>query len=131
MKDETRESIRQWRAKADSDWTTVQILLRNEQCPRDAVSFHCQQFVEKLLKALLTRHGVEAPRTHDIRRLIQLAAPFAPGLSRFTDASDALTVHRVETRYPGDWHEIEPTEMDEVVELAKELGELLRSRLDQ
>ena len=69
----------------------------------DTVCFHCQQFVEKLLKALLTCHRVEAPKTHDLRRLIQLAEPFAPELSRFSDASDVLTAHGLETRYPDDW----------------------------
>ena len=131
MKDETDEVVGQWRAKARSDWTTVEILLGSDRRPADTVCFHCQQFAEKLLKALLTRHNVEAPKTHDLRRLIQLAEPFAPELSRLSDASDALTVHGVETRYPGDWREIEPPEMNEVVELAKELGAILYSKLDE
>ncbi len=130
MNDETNEAVRQWRARAQSDWTTVEILLASDRCPADTVCFHCQQFVEKLLKALLTRHGIEAPKTHDVRRLIQCAAPVAPELTRFSDPSDALTVHGVETRYPGDVREIERVEMNEVVELARELGEILLSRLD-
>lgn len=131
MKDETREVVRQWRAKAQSDWTAVEILLGSEVCPRDTVCFHCQQFVEKLLKGLLTGNGIEAPKTHDIRRLIQLAELSAPELSRFADASDALSIHGVETRYPGDWYEIERTEMEEVVQLARQLGQLLHLRLDE
>ncbi len=59
------------------------------------------------------------------------AKPFAPKLSSLSDASDALTVHGVETRYPDDWHEIEPTEMNEVLELAKQLGKILHSKLDE
>ncbi len=130
MNDETGEAVRQWRNKAQSDWTTVEILLSSERCPADAVCFHCQQFIEKLLKALLTRHGIEAPRTHDVRRLIQLAEHIAPGLARFSDASDALTVHGVETRYPGDWRDIDTAEMSEVVELAREVGRKLLAELD-
>ncbi len=130
MNDETGEAVRRWRTKARSDWTTVEVLLGSDRCPADAVCFHCQQFVEKLLKALLTRQGIEAPKTHDVRRLIQLAEPFAPELSRLSDASDALTVHGVETRYPDDWREIDPEELNEVVELARELGALLLSKLD-
>lgn len=129
MKDETREAVRQWRAKAQSDWNTVEILRSSERCPADVVCFHCQQFVEKLLKALLTRYGVESPKTHDVRRLIQLAEPFAPELSRFSDASDTLTVHGVETRYPGDWVEIDRGEMEAVVTLARDLGDALLAGL--
>ena len=131
MNDQTRESVRQWRAKAQSDWTAVEILMASERCPAETVCFHCQQFVEKLLKAFLTRHGIEAPRTHDLRRLIQLAEPFAPELSRLSDASDTLTIHGVETRYPGDWRQIERSEMNQVVELSRQFGDILLAKLEQ
>ncbi|MFB0524145.1 MAG: HEPN domain-containing protein [Phycisphaerae bacterium] len=111
MNEQTREAVRQWRAKAHSDWDAVEILTASKRCPTDTVCFHCQQFVEKLLKALLTQHGIEAPKTHDLRRLIQLAQPFAPELSLLADVSDELTIHGVETRYPGDWRKIKRSEM--------------------
>jgi len=88
MNDDTGELVRQWKEKARNDWTTVEILLGSDQCPAETVCFHCQQFVEKLLKALLTLHSIEAPKTHDLRRLIQLAEPLAPDLSELSDASD-------------------------------------------
>lgn len=131
MNDQAREAVRQWREKAQSDWRTVEILLASEQCPADTVCFHCQQFVEKLLKAFLTRHSIESPKTHDLRRLIQLGQPFAPELTQLSDASDALTIHGVETRYPGDWRQITHEEMSEVVELSKKFGEILLPKLDE
>ena len=129
MNDQTREAVRQWQAKAQSDWTAVEILLASERCPAETVCFHCQQFVEKLLKAFLTRNSVETPKTHDLRRLIQLAEPFAPELSRLSDASDTLTIHGVETRYPDDWRQIEQSEMNRVVELSKQFGDILLAKL--
>jgi len=131
MNDQTREAVRQWRAKAQSDWTAVEILLASERCPAETVCFHCQQFVEKLLKAILTHHGIEAPKTHDLRRLIQLAEPFVPELSQLSDASDTLTIHGVETRYPGDWRQIETSEMNEVVKLSRQFGDILLAKLEQ
>ncbi|MCH8120256.1 MAG: HEPN domain-containing protein [Planctomycetes bacterium] len=97
MNDETRELVRQWKEKAQNDWTAVGILLASEQCPAETVCFHCQQFVEKLLKAFLTQYDIESPKTHDLRRLIQLAESYVPELSRLSDESDKLTVHGVET----------------------------------
>jgi len=129
MNDQTREAVRQWQAKAQSDWTAVEILLASERCPAETVCFHCQQFVEKLLKAFLTRNSIEAPKTHDLRRLIQLAEPFAPELSRLSDSSDTLTIHGVETRYPDDWRQIEQSEMNRVVELSKQFGDILLAKL--
>ena len=131
MNDQTREAVRQWRAKAQSDWTAVEILLASERCPAETVCFHCQQFVEKPLKAFLTYHGIETPKTHDLRRLIQLAEPFAPELSRLSDASDTLTIHGVETSYPGDWRQIETSEMNKVVKLSRQFGDILLAKLEQ
>ena len=130
MNDDVREAVRQWRAKAQSDWTAVEILLDSERCPAETVCFHCQQFVEKLLKAILTRHGIEAPKTHDLRRLIQLALPYAPELSPLSELSDLLTVYGVETRYPDEWRKIHPAEMNKTVELSKKFGKILLSKLD-
>jgi len=131
MNDETREVVRQWRAKALNDWTTVEILMKSEQCPAESVCFHCQQYVEKLLKALLTQEGVEAPKTHDLRRLIQLAHPFIPELFSLVEPSDILTVHSVQTRYPDEFYEIDVIELNEVVELAKKFGEILFPALNK
>jgi HEPN domain-containing protein len=130
MNGDTGELVRQWKEKAQNDWTAVEILLDSEQCPAETVCFHCQQFVEKLLKALLTRYSIEAPKTHDLRRLIQLAEPFAPELSALSDASDKLTIHGVETRYPGDWYPVSRAEMNELVELSRKFSDILLPRLD-
>lgn len=129
MSADTREAVRQWMAKAQSDWTAVTILAMNVECPRDVVCFHCQQYVEKLVKALLTLHGIEAPKTHDLRRLTQLTVSFAPELGGIADLADQLSYHGVETRYPDDWREIGIDEMNEMIALAKRFAELLMPRL--
>jgi HEPN domain-containing protein len=129
MNEQTREAVRQWLSKAQSDWDTVEILIASKRCPTDTVCFHCQQYVEKLFKALLTQNDIEAPKTHDLRRLIQLAQPFAPELSLLADVSDELTVHGVETRYPGEWRQIKKSEMKKVVELAKRFSDILLVKL--
>ena len=62
MDEQTHEAIRQWRAKAQSDWDAVEILTASKICPNGTVCFHCQQRVGKLLKALLTQNDIEAPK---------------------------------------------------------------------
>jgi len=131
MNDEVLQLVRQWVAKAKSDWEAVEILSSHGTCPRDTVCFHCQQYVEKLLKALLTLHGIEAPRTHNLRRLIQLAEPVAGELSELTCPSDTLTLHGVLSRYPDEWREISSAEMNEMIELAREFGKILLPRLEK
>jgi HEPN domain-containing protein len=66
--------------------------IRNMPDPRrftDSIfGFHCQQAVEKLLKAWLSISGVACPRTHDLRLLIQLVDDIAP--------QEALPFHDLE-----------------------------------
>lgn len=130
MNDHVRRTIEQWKIKASGDWTTVQILQGSPLCPADSVCFHCQQYVEKLLKAALTANGVETPRTHDLRRLVQLAKPFIPALGELADVSDTLTVHGVETRYPGDCRQVGSEEMREVIAIAEKFGRILLPELN-
>lgn len=111
MNDQTREAIMEWLARARDDWAAVQILLASGRAPAETICFHSQQYVERLLKAVLTHDGVEAPRTHDLRRLVRLAEPSVPELAGLADAADILTPYGVQVRYPGDWRPIEPEEM--------------------
>lgn len=131
MNDKIREATRQWRAKAQNDWKTVEILTASKQCPADVVCFHCQQYVEKLLKGFLTLKGIEALRTHDLRRLIQLAESFEPKLAQLADEADDLTAHGVQTRYPGDFWQVEPAEMKRLVVLSQKFADILLPRLEQ
>jgi HEPN domain-containing protein len=129
MSEATREVVRLWIRKAESDWDAVRLLSTHEHCPRDVVCFHCQPHVEKLLKAFLTLQGVEAPRTHNLRRLIQLGEPQFSELSPLTEAADDLTAHGVASRYPDDWREIGLEEMNEIVYAASEFRRILLPRL--
>jgi len=129
MNADIRDLVRQWLAKAASDWQTVEILISQDHYPRETVGFHCQQYVEKLLKALLTFHNIEAPKTHNLRQLIQLIEVEIPELLSLKSRSKELTEHGVETRYPDDWREISEEEMRSAIELAQEFSQIILSRL--
>jgi len=131
MSDELREMARQWMEKAASDWRSVEILSADERGPADAVCFHCQQYVEKLLKGFLTLHAVEVPKTHDLTRLIQLAPPGLLELAGLADRADRLTEHAVVTRYPERARKVGKAEMREMVALAEEFGEVLLPKLER
>jgi len=131
MSDDIRDAVQQWLAKAEMDWASVEILSEHPRCPHPAVCFHCQQYVEKLLKAVLTRHGIEAPRTHDLRRLIQLASPSIADLDVLADRADQLSLSGVEIRYPDNWREVPENEMREMIALAEEFAAVILPRLIQ
>ena len=70
---EVTEVLRQWVRKAEHDLEAARLILAAEtHCPYDTVCFHCHQAAEKYLKALLTLLGIQAPRTHDLGKLLAL-----------------------------------------------------------
>jgi HEPN domain-containing protein len=96
---EVLEVVRRWIDKAEHDLeAATRILAVEEGCPYDTVCFHCQQAVEKYLKALLTLAGVHAPRTHNVEVLHSL---LPEGLRLpLSDAELAsLEPYAVEVRY--------------------------------
>lgn len=63
-------AVPEWIAKAEGDWEALEILLtRNTPGLRDAVVFHAQQSVEKLLKARLIQLGQMVDKIHDLAAL--------------------------------------------------------------
>ena len=59
------ETVKEWMAKAEGDFTVARREMRARKSPNyDAVCFHRQQCVEKLMKALLIQLGVTPPKTH-------------------------------------------------------------------
>lgn len=73
----------------------------------ETVCFHAQQAAEKALKGLLISRGRPYPRTHDVKRLVLLAAHDRPGVRRLADEADSLSQYAGEGRYP----DVEGTEL--------------------
>jgi len=68
------ERARAFLKRADADLAAVRALEDADPVPDEIVGFHAQQAAEKLLKAVLAGRGIEFPRTHSIRFLLDLLA---------------------------------------------------------
>ncbi len=89
-----------WVRKAEADYDAAHRLGVDAAC-HDAVCFHCQQCVEKYLKAHLVEANLNAPKTHDLDRLLGLVLPIHGTLRTFRRGLLFLSAFAVETRYPG------------------------------
>jgi HEPN domain-containing protein len=89
----------QWLDRATEDLEAARRLTDLPQ----VCSFHCQQAVEKGIKALLMRCGAEFPRTHDIDILLRRLGDYGQ-MPVTVDPEDLATLTRfaVGTRYPPD-----------------------------
>lgn len=68
----------------------------------DAVCFHAQQAVEKLLKARLVTLQRDVPRTHDLPHLLGLLTDHEPLWESWRPTMNELASYAVEFRYPGE-----------------------------
>jgi HEPN domain-containing protein len=93
---------RDWVKKAENDFKVAALILRwpQDRVP-DAVCFHCQQCLEKYLKARLVEAGLSFPKSHDLFLLVNLTGTVEPGWLAFSSAAKAITNYAVDFRYPG------------------------------
>lgn len=122
--------IREWITKADGDFRTAQRELAAVEAPNfDAVCFHSQQCIEKLMKALLIARGGLPPKAHDLIVLADLIGRHLPDWSWPADELRFLSRAAVTFRYPGESAEREDAE--EAVAIAGRLRKALLSQLGQ
>ena len=73
------ETAREWIDKAKGDHGVAERELgAGERANYDAVCYHAQQCVEKLMKAVLVHHGVVPPKVHDLLHLAKLLREACP-----------------------------------------------------
>jgi hypothetical protein len=85
--------------KAAEDEVLLDEVLDSIRISDSVIGFHCQQAVEKLLKALLSFKAIRFRRTHDIVELIDLLADNDHPLPEHLSSLDYFTPYAVEFRY--------------------------------
>ncbi len=85
--------------KGKQDQYVMNRLLEDPDAPDEAIGFHAQQAVEKMIKAVLAHRAIEYRRTHQLEELAaildDLGISYPPELSEAV----ALTPFAVEFRY--------------------------------
>lgn len=107
---------RAWLAKAALDLRSARADLAASPPIRGDALFHCQQAVEKTLKALLAWHDRPFRKTHDLGELGSQAVAIEPSLEPLLREAAPLTEYAWQFRYPGDVPE--PTEEETTSALA-------------
>lgn len=118
-----------WIRKAEQDLAAAKLLCQGEEQYWDVAIYHCQQAAEKALKGCLIYLGQDAPRTHDLRFLLQLTTAIIPDLESLADAADELNPYATAFRYPGEVFEPTQWEMQEALDLAGLVLEKVKERM--
>ncbi len=95
-------TVREWLDKAAGDYRTADRELRSgPEANYDAVCFHAQQCVEKLMKAVLVHRGIVPPKVHDLLHLAKLLRDACPSWDWSKEDLRWLTRAGTAFRYPG------------------------------
>jgi HEPN domain-containing protein len=130
MTEPIKDEIKQWLNAAESDFQAYKILASSDKPPTMEVCFHCQQYVEKLLKAVLTFNKLEIPKTHDLKSLAIATVQYIPEMKPLVDSVAELTIYGIRIRYPA-MMDISLEEMKQVIGVATGIGTLLKKYLSQ
>ena len=118
----------EWISTAEQDYrAATQLWQKRDTTLASIVSFHCQQCVEKYLKARLQEADIAFPKTHNLTELLDLALPAEPLWSSFHASALGLTTYAVETRSPGD--DVSPDEADKALAACKSFRQEIRRSL--
>jgi len=120
------EEIKEWLQIAQDDLISAQILLSHEPPILRTACFHCQQSIEKALKAFLTWKGERFEKVHSISYLLILCKKYKLELEFLKDKAETLTSYAVDDRYPGN-PEISKSEANEALSIANDVWGLINN----
>jgi len=115
MDDAKKELVQQWLLKALHDLITARALTHREPVVLDTATYHCQQAAEKALKAFLIFNDCDPERTHDVVRLLDLAAEFEHVFAALRPSGQRLTPLATLYRYPSGVMDPSPEQAEEAL----------------
>ena len=111
------EESRAWLDRARRDLRAARLLTAGDA--NAEALFHCQQAVEKALKALLTFHERTFRKTHDLGDLSLECLAIDDSLQSAVSQAEGLTQYAWRFRYPGMPYEPDSTEAQDGLQRAE------------
>lgn len=96
----------------------------------DTVTFHCQQAVEKYLKAYLIYQSTAFKFSHDLIYLLDLITQEDHDFESYYDTLSELQGYAVEIRYPNETIYLSNEKVENAMIIAKDVRELVTRKMD-
>lgn len=122
--------IRKWIIKADNDFKVAEHELTQPETEMvtDAICFHCQQSVEKLLKAYLASKNIDFGKTHNLEFLLELCKKHDTIFENINVGD--LSFYAVEVRYPDEFYIPSVEEAKECFRIASTVRDSMMKELE-
>ena len=115
----------EWLEKASRDLKSAKVLKQND-CGNDIVAFHCQQAIEKSLKAYLLKQTGHIVEGHSLNYLCKESINYNIEFKRWLKDCAFVNQYYIETRYPADVPlVISDDEADECISIAEEFYKMI------
>ena len=95
-----KDLVGEWLASGLRDLDSAKFPMAMRPKPLEIIGFHCQQAVEKHLKAFLVSNALVPDKTHDLLFLLRECSAFDSDFQNLAPACAMLTEYAVRTRYP-------------------------------
>jgi len=124
-----RDLINNWLKKANRDLLSAEHELTFADAVTETVCFHCQQAVEKYLKAYLVFLNISFTKTHEIGELITKCEEKDREIFCYKEEADKLTDYAIGVRYPEEYSEPTLEEAKEALEIAKRIKKFILEKI--
>ena len=127
MMPQQADYLKNWLTKASNDLKLAEHEISHPDPVTDGICFHCQQAVEKFLKAFLIYHAIEFERTHNLFALLEQCNQQDSAFGAI-DLKD-LNFFGVAVRYPDDFYIPSSAECAEYIEIARQVKCLVETKI--
>lgn len=117
------DHIKEWIDKADHDLGSAKLIFLHIPEYFDTIAFHCQQAVEKYIKAILVYCEIDFQRSHNLIYLLDLLTKKLDITEDRYDKAILLNGFSVQIRYPDKTIYLSHEELKTAIEIAQEFRE--------
>jgi HEPN domain-containing protein len=127
---EKHDEIKQWIIKGDHDLGTAKITYMHVPEFLDTVTFHCQQAVEKYLKAYLIFLSIPFRFSHDLVYLLELILQKDMGLEGSYEVISELQGYAIEIRYPDETIFLSAEKVEKAIGTTKTIRSMVLGKMN-
>jgi HEPN domain-containing protein len=117
---ELNEEIKEWIEKADHDLGSAKIIYLHLPEYFDTIAFHCQQAVEKYIKAVLFFERIKFQKSHDLVYLLDLLSQKIEVDAIYFKKAFTLNNFGVKIRYPNKIIKLTKEELEIAIHISEE-----------
>lgn len=124
------KSIEKWIEYAKNDLLVANELKLQQYFVYRAVLTHCQQAVEKYLKAFILSKDGQLKKTHDLIILNKICIKEDKELLKFENEFAWLSIVYIESRYPDDFEDIDKEDAMKALKIANEFESIILAKFE-